>query len=288
VTQKFLVTGAKGLVGTNLCRILRAEGYEVVPLDLPGADITNEPRMSESVRKEKPHWVVNLAAWTFVDLCEQDPDAAIHLNAFGARVVAHAARQCGASLLQVSTDYVFDGAKSTPYNEEDEPRPLSAYGASKLEGEKEVSREMAVESLLIVRGQSLYGAGRKSFPDAIRHQLAGPDPVKVVTDQVVSPTWARDFAEGLHLLMKKNACGVYHLSASESCSWFDFARAVAEEWGLDPSRILPTTAASIARPARRPHNSVFDLTKYERLTGVPPRHWREQLHGYKLSTEAGE
>lgn len=289
------VTGCEGLVGRALMPELAKAGWNCRGDDLPALDIRTERKIRQALgvagemgewRNGGPEWIVNLAAYTDVDGCEDGPGGrarAEAANAAGAENVARVAAGLGASLLQVSTDYVFDGRKAGPYAEEDEPAPLSAYGRSKLDAERRVARVLPADRLLVVRGQSLYGAGRKSFPDAILAAAAAKPTVPVVTDQVVQPTWARDFARGLVALMAKEARGVFHLASSGSCTWNGFARAVLEEEGLDPARITGTTAAALARPAPRPANSVFDTGKFERTTGGPPRPWREQLRDYLQS-----
>jgi dTDP-4-dehydrorhamnose reductase len=138
--------------------------------------------------------------------------------------------------------------------------------------------------LLVVRGQSLYGAAKKSFPDAILRAAGEKGEIPVVVDQIVSPTWARDFAEGLVLLLERGATGLFHLSASGRCTWNEFARAVLEEAGVRGVRITATTASDLGRPAPRPARSDFDLSKFTRVSGAPPRSWRDQLRGYLRST----
>ncbi len=294
--RRVYVTGNQGLVGKALMPVLIRDGMGDFGNDMPFLDIMKpkqlEQRLEEARRSDAwggspAEWVVNLAAWTDVDGCERGaptPDLPWAANAQGAENVAMVCREVGCRLLQVSTDYVFDGRKGKPYTEEDEPSPLSVYGKSKFDGERRASRVLPESQLLIVRGQSLYGKGRKSFPDAILAAAEAKPEVPVVTDQTVQPTWVHDFAEALVALMLKDARGVVHFAASGSCTWHEFARAVLEEAGRDPTKITETTAAALARPAPRPAYSVFDLGKFERLTGVRPRPWREQLRGYLGST----
>ena len=145
---------------------------------------------------------------------------------------------------------------------------------------------LPADRLLVVRGQSLYGEGAKSFPDAIGRKAGEGKPIPVVTDQTVSPTWARDFAEGLAALLRANASGLFLLSASGHCTWFEFAKEVLREWGADPALVVPTTAKALARPAKRPAWSVFDLSTFEKATGTKPRDWKSQLHDYRESRRA--
>ncbi len=289
------VTGSEGLVGRALMPELAKAGWSAQGNDLPALDVRSERKVRQALgvagslgewRNGGPEWIVNLAAITDVDGCEEEPGGrtrAEAANVAGAENVARVAVGLGATLLQVSTDYVFDGSRREPYREDAEPAPLSVYGRTKLEAEKRARRFVPEDRLLIVRGQSLYGDGRKSFPDAILAAAAAKPVVPVVTDQVVQPTWARDFAQAMVALMAKEARGVFHFASSGSCTWNEFACAVLEEEGLDPARITGTTAAALARPAPRPAWSVFDTGRFEAATGVRPRPWREQLREYLRS-----
>ena len=278
---RFLVTGRDGLVGRELRAALAGRPRAVVGGgDLPGLDVRFRGLLVHRALRFRPDWIVNLAAWTEVDACEADEPRALLANGRGAGNAAAAARASGARLLQVSTDYVFDGSASSPRTERAPVRPLSAYGRSKRAGEVEAAALLPPGRLLVVRGQSLYGSGRKSFPDAILRAAAAKPEVPVVTDQVVAPTWARDFAGILVGLMERGASGLYHASAAGSCTWNEFARAVLEESGGEPSRITATPGAARGRPAPRPARSVFDLGRLERAAGLRPRGWREQLREY--------
>jgi len=285
---RVLVLGCKGLVGSSLFGPLVAKGAFVAGLDLhDGGDVRNLDRLRGTVLAlpdpRSFDWVVNLAAMTAVDACESDPAAADAANAEGARNAALVAGEIGARLLLVSTDYVFDGARSEPYAETDAPNPLSVYGRSKLRGEERAREVLDPRRLLVVRGQSLYGEAIKSFPDAIARAARDGKPVRVVTDQVVSPTWAADFAAGLVDLMVGGADGLFHLSASGHCTWFEFAEFVFREWRIDRARLEPTTVESLGRPAPRPAWSVFDLRKFETAAGRTPRRWEDQFLDYSRS-----
>jgi dTDP-4-dehydrorhamnose reductase len=284
-----LVLGRKGLVGTHLVEALLRGRSVVAGLDIDdGGDVTNLAVLTGSVRDlmirhswKAVDWIVNLAAMTAVDACESDKERAKAANADGAGHAAMVAKEFGANLLQVSTDYVFDGANHVPYKETDPTNPLSEYGRTKLMGEERVRGVLPESRLLIVRGQSLYGNAPKSFPDAIVRMAREGRPVRVVTDQTVSPTWARDFAEGLDVLIRGDRRGLFHLSASGSCTWYEFARFVFEAWELDPRQLEPITTAQLGRPAPRPAWSVFDLSKYESAAGSVPRGWKDQLTAYR-------
>lgn len=278
--MRVYLTGRNGLVGRELAAALSRAGAVVEGGDLPEVDIRCADTVRHRLRRFRPHWVVNLAAWTEVDACESDPARAMAVNGRAPGVVALAAREVGARLLHVSTDYVFDGSGRRPWREIDPTGPLSEYGRSKLAGEAAVRSTMPPGTWTVVRGQSLYGAGRKSFPDAILRAAAARPTLPVVTDQFVAPTWARDFAGGLALLIERGLAGTFHLSSSGHCSWNEFARAVLDEAAVAGVEVTATTAAAMARPAQRPAWSVFDLGRFERLTGRRPRHWREMLRDY--------
>lgn len=283
-----LVLGREGLVGRALAEPLLKVFKNIRGLDLrDGGDVRDPAGLERAVAAEREtlhggrfDWIVNLAAMTAVDACESDPGAAMSANADGARNAALVAVREEARLLQVSSDYVFDGTQRTPYVESDETHPLSAYGRSKWRGEEMVRAVLPPDRLLLVRGQSLYGAAPKSFPDAILRAAREGKPIPVVTDQVVSPTWARDFAHGLVDLMWRNAFDLYHLSASGSCTWFEFARFVLREEGEREDLVVPTTMAELGRPAKRPARSVFDLSKYAGKVNTP-RPWQDQYRAYR-------
>lgn len=283
--MRIVVTGAAGLVGRPLVRRL-AERHEVTGLDLPEWDVRDEAAVLGALRKAAPQRVAHLAAMTDVDGCERDPAAADAVNATGTLNVARACRDVGAELLYVSTDYVFDGTKHGPYVEDDAINPLSAYGRSKLAGEGHV-RDVAPRSW-IVRCQSIYGAGRRSFVDAILAKARAGEPLRVVADQTVSPSWCEDVADALAAALLTAPYGLYLFSNSGSCTWHECARAALDLAGLTRVPVEPTTAAELARPARRPANSVFDCAKFARATGRRARPWRDALASYLASRRSGE
>ena len=283
--MKVLVTGGRGLLGRPLTRVLAAR-HEVHALDIEEIDVTDESAVAHLLAQLRPEQVVHLAALTDVDGCEREPAAAMRVNGDGARNVALACRTLSVPLLHVSTDYVFDGLADGARVETDPVHPLSSYGRSKLAAEEHV-RAIAPQ-WTIVRAQSLYGAGKKSFPDAILARARSGDPLRVVTDQRVSPTWVEDLAVGIATLLARGSRGVFHVANTGSCTWYECARATLDLAGLEATPIEPTTAAAFARPAPRPSNSAFDCSKFALETGTELRPWRAALAAYLATPRNGE
>jgi dTDP-4-dehydrorhamnose reductase len=271
--MRVLITGVKGQLGTELMRALNGRA-EIIGRDLPEFDITG-PDCAAEVASVAPDWVIHTAAATDVDGCERDPVAAMAVNADGTRHVADGCRRSGAALIYVSTDFVFDGRATSPYAETDEPAPLSAYGRSKVAGEQ-AARETAPR-WVIARTAWLYGAHGRNFVKTILGKAAVGGPLRVVDDQVGSPTYARDLAGALVRVLERNLCGVFHLTNSGTCSWYDFAREVLRQGGFGHVPVSAISSAELGRPARRPAYSVLDNAAW-RAAGEPSlRPWREAL-----------
>jgi dTDP-4-dehydrorhamnose reductase len=272
---KVAVTGADGLLGSDLVPALRAREHDVVAL---ASDVTDPAEVEKEVATVRPEWVVHLAAFTRVDDCEAEPDRAHRVNGAGAGNVARAAHEIGASILHMSTDYVFDGMGRRPYREDDPTAPLSAYGRSKLEGEEQVRN--ANPDHLIVRTSWLYGHHGRCFPKAILQRLESRAPLRVVNDQRGAPTWTRDLAEGVLSLFDRGVTGeTFHCTASGECTWFDFAAHIARRSGI-PAQIDAIDSATFAAPAPRPAYSVLSNEKFQRATGRSLPNWRESADRY--------
>ncbi len=229
-----------------------------------------------------PDVVLNLAAMTDVDGCERAPDLAQKINAEGAAIIAGLCGNTGARLIHISTDYVFDGEKRSPYREGDEPNPTSVYGRTKLAGERMVFQRLP--SAVVIRTQWLYGKGGASFVDKIVKAAKEQGSARVVNDQVGSPTYAKDLALPIIAIIEKQLTGIVHVANGGSCSWYEFAREIFSLKNMDV-QVSPITSRELGRAAPRPSYSVFDLSRLERDAGIGMRHWREALREYLASTD---
>ena len=268
-----LVVGANGMLGRDVMALLgdRAHGVDVADID-----ITSLESVLSVIGNLKPVVVINCAAYTDVDGCESNVETAMAVNGEGVAHLAMACRDCGALLVQVSTDYIFDGGKGTPYVEDDAPCPLSVYGESKLAGE--MNAVFSPEHL-IVRTQWLYGLHGKNFVETMLRLGAEKEEVTVVDDQIGSPTWTVDLAWAIIALIDKGCRGIYHAANAEYCSWNGFAKAIFEEAGLSVD-VKPMTTSELNRPARRPLYSTLECSKLIGATGFQPQTWRNALREY--------
>jgi dTDP-4-dehydrorhamnose reductase len=280
--MKILLTGGTGMLGRALRENLGLE-HEVIPLAHADLDITDLEATRSALGRWKPQVVIHAGAWTDVDGCEQDPDRSWRVNALGSRNLAVACQETGAACCYLSTDYVFDGEKSGPYVEFDTPNPISCYGASKLAGERYV--QALTPRHWIVRSSWLFGPGGKNFVKTILTKARAGEALRVVDDQVGSPTYTHDLARAISRLIGGPHYGVWHVTNSGSCSWYDFAAAILESTGLTGTRLEPITAKDLGRPAARPRNSVLRNYCWE-LEGWPPlRSWSDALRDYLAHSE---
>ena len=271
---RWFVAGAAGMLGQDLCEVLVTAGHEVTRADLPGLDILDPGQCLTQV--DGHDVVVNCAAYTAVDAAEADEASAFAVNAVGAANLARAARAAGATMVQLSTDYVVAGSGDEPYAADAPVAPASAYGRTKAAGEWAVRAECPRS--WVVRTAWLYGAGGKNFPATMMRLAGERERLTVVADQVGQPTWTVDLAEGIVRIVDAGApFGTWHATSSGQCSWFDLARAVFEELGLDPQRVSPITTADFPLPAPRPAYSVLshDMWAAAGLEPLPP--WRDAL-----------
>ena len=276
---RYLVTGAGGMLGQDLQTALH--GREVTALTRSDLDVTDRDAVLAAVTGHDV--VINAAAYTNVDGAETHEDEALAINGRGVENLAIAARESGATLLTVSTDYVFDGAGDRPYPEDAPRNPVNAYGRTKAAGE-ELAIAAHPDGAYIVRTAWLYGLGGPNFAATMLSLAASNPTVSVIDDQLGQPTWTHDLAVRLVELAGSDApAGVYHGTNAGETSWFGFARAIFEVAGLDPERVLPTDSASFVRPAPRPAYSVLGHQGWSRA-GLPPlRDWRVALEAAAAS-----
>jgi dTDP-4-dehydrorhamnose reductase len=271
---RYLITGATGMLGRDLQRALA--GRRVTAASRADLDVTDAAAVAAAVAAHDV--VVNAAAYTAVDDAEAHEDMAFAVNALGAQHLATAAAAHGARIVQVSTDYVFDGSSREPYAEGAPRHPVSAYGRSKAAGEERVLAAHP-DGAYVVRTAWLYGEHGPNFAATMLRLATSRDSWAVVDDQVGQPTWTMDLASRIvELLDSEAAPGIYHGTNSGQTSWFGFARAVLEEASLDPSRVTPTTSADFPRSAPRPAYSVLAHDAWREAGLEPMRDWRAALH----------
>jgi dTDP-4-dehydrorhamnose reductase len=272
------------MLAQGLVRCIRARGTHVVALNRTACNVANESDVYRTFMELKPTLLLNCAAYTKVDLAEQEPDLAEAVNGYAVGTLARLAKQYGTALVHYSTDFVFDGTSTRPYHPDDPVNPLSTYGRSKLLGERELQSN-APARWLIIRTAWLYGPGGPSFPQTMVNVARAGKPLSVVADQVGSPTFTHDLADATLELLDRGATGVWHVTNAGQTSWFDFAAATLEEFDLKDAELKPTTSAAwkASRPASatRPAYSVLDTAPYERLVGKPMRPWREALRDFR-------
>jgi dTDP-4-dehydrorhamnose reductase len=270
---RVVIAGASGMLGRDLCEVF--SDLEPACLDRKQLDITNPDQVEAAVSGRDV--VINAAAYTLVDQAEEDGDLAMAINADGPRLLAQACKDAGATLIHVSTDYVFRGDATKPYSENAPRDPVSAYGRSKARGEEAILQTYP-EGSVIIRTAWLYGQHGQSFPRTMLTAAATRETLSVVDDQVGQPTWTKDLARQIRLLVNHSIpSGIFHGTNAGHTSWWTFARAVFSQAGLDPKRIVPTTSAEFIRPAPRPAWSVLGHDRWAAV-GLPAmRNWEDAL-----------
>lgn len=273
--RSVLITGAGGQVGREATELFAKAGWDVTALDRAGLDVTSRADVHAAVTGTRPDAVVNLAAWNAVDLAESEPDGAFAANAMAVRFLAEASRSVGARLCHVSTDYVFDGTKETPYVEWDPTNPVSVYGRSKAAGELEAGPDS-----LVVRTSWVCGAKGSNAVTTVLKLAADPDrTLAFVTDQRGCPTLAADLAARILSLVSDQHTGTFHVTNGGEVTWYEFVQSILTTAGYSADRVRPILTAEMdpPRPAPRPTNSVLDHAAM-RLCGLPPmRHHTEAL-----------
>jgi len=280
--KKVLLIGAKGQVGQELQVTLPYLG-EVISIGREELDLTNSEKIGQLIREIHPDYLVNAAAYTAVDKAETEPDLAYSINATAPKIMAEAAEKIKAKFLHISTDYVFDGRKNTPYLETDLTNPLGVYGQSKLRGEEEI--KTVNSQAIILRTAWVYGSyGKSNFVKTMVRLGKEREELKVVVDQVGSPTWAKDIATAITQLLinADNPAGIYNFTNSGVASWFDLTKAIFEEAKISGiplkiQRVIPITTAEYPTPAVRPAYSVLSGQKISQQLGYIPPYWRDSL-----------
>jgi dTDP-4-dehydrorhamnose reductase len=279
--MRVAIFGATGLLGKTLVREWKSD--EVIGLSSKDADIRDPQQVLAAVQRTQPEWIVLSAAYTDVDGCESDRERAFAVNCSGAVNVAQAAKTCGSRLLFLSTDYVFDGLSTAPYETGHPRAPQCIYGKSKADAEEQLIQ--ILPDCCIARTSWLFGAGGKCFPDTILRIAATKPEIEVVDDQRGRPTYAPDLARAIVQLCRKQAAGIVHVTNSGDCSWFEFAREIIRDAGLN-TVIRPTTSDKFVRPAKRPKYSVLSA-KSRAKYGIDMPHWKDALQAYLLERRPG-
>jgi dTDP-4-dehydrorhamnose reductase len=275
--KKVLIIGAQGMLGHELMELFAA-GYDVIGLDIENVDITRQGATRRTIKEVSPDVVINAAGFTDVDGCEKKINKAFAVNGEGAKNVAKGCRDSGAKLIYFSTDYIFDGAKGSPYREDDPPNPQNIYGESKLMGERYI--EEILDDYIIVRTQWLYGKFGRNFVETILALAEERDNIEVVHDQQGCPTYTADLSRAIAALVSKDLRGIFHVSNGGSCSWYDFALEIVQLANASEVKIVPISSAALNRPAKRPLYSIFNCQRLEQEAGIEMRSWQKALQDY--------
>lgn len=282
--MRILVFGPNGMLGRALCGEITGRGHELIPAHENGKDIdiTKEDQVARFVDGAAPDLAINAAAYTDVDGCETNEDTARLINATAAGILAGVCAKRAVRFYYISSDYIFDGKKDGPYTEEDEPNPVSAYGRTKLEGERLVLE--SGERVASIRSEWLFGPGKRTFVDIIIDAAKANPELKVVTDQVGQPTFTKHLARAIIRLGEKKFEGIINVASKGTATRFEYAARIVEAAGLaGKTKLVEATSDEMPRPARRPENSVLSLDKYNELTGTSMPRWEEGVEAYVKS-----
>ena len=273
--MKILITGAYGMLGSDLREVLK--NHELIATGSKDLDITDENEVIDFISENSPEIVINAAAYTAVDDCETNYDDAYAVNAIGPKNLAIACNKIDVPLVHVSTDYVFDGSKRTPLLETDTLGPQSAYGKTKLEGEKFIQEN--TDKYFILRTAWLYGIHGGNFVQTMLGLAENHDEITVVDDQIGSPTYSLDLAVSIANLLESDKYGIYHLTNEGECSWYEFSKRIFELSGVDV-KVMPVSTEEFPRPAPRPRYSVLSNQKWIKAGFPPMRDYKEALSDY--------
>lgn len=292
--MKVLVTGAKGQLGQDVLKKLQDSGHEVIEASRENLDLSILESVADRIAEYNADWVVNCAAYTQVDKAEEDVESAFRINRGAAKEIARGVEHTQGKLLHISTDYVFDGKKSSPYKEDDNTNPLSIYGRSKLEGEHEIKK--ILPNAIILRTAWIFGEHGNNFVKTILRLASEKRELHVVNDQIGSPTWTVDIAKAIVELIDKNEQGVYHFSSEGEVSWYDVACEVVNiakqlNYEIKTENILPISTDEYPTLAKRPEYSVLSNIKIKEImkSGIPD--WKTSLYSmmklYKHNNDIG-
>ena len=271
--KKVLIIGADGMLGGELFRTFKGKDV-CIGSTIQELDISDYDRTIETIKRLEPQVVINVAAFTMVDLCEQEKEKAFAVNAQGAKNVAIGCREIGAKCIYLSTDYVFDGKKNTPYGEDDPPNPISVYGLSKFQGEEYI--EEILDDYLIIRSSWLFAKEGTNFVNTIIKLSREKNELTMVNDQKGSPTYTKDLSQAISLLVEKDLKGIFHITNSGCCTWFEFAQKILDLIGSS-MKLIPISSSHCGRAAQRPHNSVLNCEKLKEKTGLIMPNWKDAL-----------
>ena len=274
--MKVMIIGSEGMLGHDLVAVL-SPLHEVVTTTIDTLDITDIDKTIKTVKKNNPDVLIHAAAITDVDGSESNPDLAYKVNAIGTRNVAVACKEVGASMVYISTDYVFDGTNTTPYNEYDQTKPLGVYGKTKHTGETYVRDTLS--KFYIVRTAWLYGYHGPNFVTTMLNLAKNTKDISVVDDQVGSPTYTVDLANAISTIINRSSYGIYHFTNTGHCSWFEFATEIFKQAGVEVN-LKPVTTEEFPRPAPRPKYSVLNHYSWKMEGYSPIRNYKEALEDY--------
>ena len=274
--MKILITGSNGMLGHDLIEVLK-DNHELILTSSKTLDITDNNRVIEFICENKPDIVINSAAYTNVDGCEENQETAYSINGDGVRNLAIGCSKIDCPLVHISTDYVFNGENTRPWVEDDEIGPISVYGKSKLKGEEAILETL--DKFFIIRTAWLYGINGGNFPKTMLELAKNHSEITVVYDEVGTPTYTLDLAKAISELIGTDYYGIYHITNSGNCSWCEFARYIFEVADKDV-KVIPVTASEFARPAPRPHYSVLENKKWIDNGFEPLRSYKDAIKEY--------
>lgn len=292
--MRILLLGHKGMLGSDLFSRLSTE-HEIIGMDKEEIDIVSANECKKAINETEPDIVINAAAYTNVDGCETAREECFAVNAEAVKNIAENCRYKDVRIIHFSTDYVFNGKAKQPYKEDDKCNPINVYGQSKLAGEKYL--QSLSKNYLLIRTSWLYGVRGRNFVQAILEKAKAksfiddtmartnakadqPSTVSVVDDQVGSPTYTKDLASAVELLIEKNAQGIFNVTNRGTCSWYQFAVRILKEAGFDKIEVIPIKSSQLKRPAKRPAYSVLDMHKFVETTGKAMQPWQLALQDY--------